>query len=138
MRASTCKSRSGLFFQFLDVYKRQVAKYATTFGASTIYDSRYYNQILTLPQQKEAIKIWADADTSLILPAILPTVEESSRLAALTNEINTYAAEMFNKFIMGQEPLDNFDQYLEQIKNMGVDEAIAIQQGAYDRYLNRK
>lgn len=115
-----------------------VAKYATTFGASTIYDSRYYNQILTLPQQKEAIKIWADADTSLILPAILPTVEESSRLAALTNEINTYAAEMFNKFIMGQEPLDNFDQYLEQIKNMGVDEAIAIQQGAYDRYLNRK
>ena len=115
-----------------------VAKYATTFGASTIYDTRYYTQILVLPQQKEAIQIWADGDTSLILPSTTPTVEESSRLASITNEINTYASEMFNKFVMGQEPIENFDQYLEQIKNMGVDEAIEIQQAAYDRYLNRK
>ncbi len=41
------------------------------------------------------------------------------------------------KFITGEESLDNFDAYLETLRNMGVEEYIAIEQAAYDEYLSR-
>jgi len=41
-------------------------------------------------------------------------------------------------FIIGNEPLSNFDKFCETIKNLGIDEAIQIQQNALERYNNRK
>ena len=38
------------------------------------------------------------------------------------------------KFILGAEPLDNFDKYVEDIKSMNIDRAIEIQDKAYKRY----
>jgi len=38
---------------------------------------------------------------------------------------------------MGMEPLDNFDQYVEQIKKMNIQRAIDIYQAALERYNNR-
>ena len=41
------------------------------------------------------------------------------------------------KFISGAESLDNFDAFVEQLKNLGIERAIEIQQKAYDAYLAR-
>lgn len=38
------------------------------------------------------------------------------------------------RFIMGSEPLENFDEYINTLKDMGVEEMIATQQRALDRY----
>lgn len=115
-----------------------LALYATTGGASMVYDSRYYQQILTLPQQKEGIKTWAAADDSKELPSITPTADESSKMASIMNEVNTYKDEMIFKFIMGQESIDNFDKYVQNIKNMKIDDTLKIEQAALDRYNSRK
>ena len=48
-----------------------------------------------------------------------------------------YQKEMTLKFIMGTESLDNYDEYVENLKRMGVERAVEIQQAAYDRYINR-
>ena len=40
-------------------------------------------------------------------------------------------------FISGTKSLDEYDAFVEQIKAMGIDDAIAIQQAALDRYNNR-
>lgn len=53
------------------------------------------------------------------------------------NDINTFKDEMYLKFIMGQEPLDNFDKYVKTIEGMGLQEAIQIQQNALERYNQR-
>ena len=53
------------------------------------------------------------------------------------NEINTYLEEHLLKFIMGVEPLDKIDDFVKQIKTMGIDEAIKIKQDALDRYYKR-
>lgn len=42
---------------------------------------------------------------------------------------------MINKFIMGKEPLDNFDSFVQTLKNMGIDDVLAVEQAAYDRYV---
>ena len=49
-------------------------------------------------------------------------------------DINTYRTEMTYKFITGQESLDNFDAFVEQIKSQDIEDAIEIQQAALDRY----
>lgn len=48
--------------------------------------------------------------------------------------IDVYRNEMTLKFIMGIEPLENFDSYLEQLDKMGINDALAIQQAALDRF----
>ncbi|MNW19499.1 hypothetical protein D3C71_2195180 [compost metagenome] len=52
-------------------------------------------------------------------------------------DIQTYQDEMLLKFIMGVEPIDNFDSYVKKIKSMGIDDAIKIQQGALERFNKR-
>ena len=53
-------------------------------------------------------------------------------------DVNTYRDEMFDKFVMGAEPIDNsFDNFVKTIEGMGIQEALDIQQAAYDRYLKR-
>ena len=42
------------------------------------------------------------------------------------------------KFITGQESLDNFDAYIEQLKDLGIEEWIAVEQAAYDRLQARR
>jgi putative aldouronate transport system substrate-binding protein len=107
---------------------------STSPGSSMVYDKRYYEQILVLPQQKEALKRWSSADASLQLPPITATADESSKLSTIMNDIYTYRDEMIFRFIMGQEPIENFDKYVQNIKDMNIDEALKIQQAALERY----
>ena len=68
---------------------------------------------------------------------IAETAEETDELNRIMTDINTYREEMTYKFITGQEPLDNFDAFVEQIRSQGIEEAIQIKQDALNRYLAR-
>jgi putative aldouronate transport system substrate-binding protein len=39
---------------------------------------------------------------------------------------------------MGKESLDSFDNYIQTLKDMGIDEALKIEQAAFDRYNSRE
>lgn len=103
-------------------------------------DKRYFEQMLTYQQQKDAaFNTWLNADPSLCIPPITPTQEESQRLASIMNQINTYQQEMMAKFIMGKEPINDstWNKYVNTIKGMGIDEAIKIENAALERYNKR-
>ena len=51
--------------------------------------------------------------------------------------IKTYTDEMTVRFIMGLEPLENYDAFVEQLHTLGIDEVLASRQSAYDRYMER-
>ena len=69
---------------------------------------------------------------------ILFNSEESEVKKTYQTDIETYVKEMALKFIMGQESLDNFGTYQENLKNMHVEELTAAYQSATDRYEARK
>lgn len=116
-----------------------IAKHArASFSGPMVQDPRYFEQYMAEPVQQAAISAWAKASRERILPPITPTPQESRRFASIMSEINTYVNEMFNKFVMGQESLNNFDQYIRRLKSMGLDEAVKIQQAALDRYMKRR
>ncbi|MFE5320623.1 extracellular solute-binding protein [Paenibacillus sp. NPDC056579] len=109
----------------------------SNFNGPFVQDKRYMEQYAALPEQKDSIKIWGEPTDERKLPPVTPTSDESSKFASIMNDVNTFKDEMFNKFIMGAEPLDNFDKYVKTIEGMGIQEAVKIQQAALERYKKR-
>lgn len=109
-----------------------------TFNGPMVQHRAYVDQGRSFfAQQSQAVDRWKAADESLVLPPVSPTTQESQRLATIMNEVNTYATEMRDKFIMGNVSLDKFDDYAANIKKMNIEEAIEIMQAALDRYNKR-
>lgn len=66
---------------------------------------------------------------------MLMSEEEQSVMGQYMTDIETHVKEMMIKFVMGQESLDNFDKFVKDIENMGLDKVIEVRQAQYDRYL---
>ena len=71
------------------------------------------------------------------MPPITPTEAESAEYTRIMNDINTYIDEMSVRFLVGSEPISNFDNFVQTIYSMGIERAIDIYQGAYERYQSR-
>lgn len=71
-------------------------------------------------------------------PTLNFTVGESETIDAMLGSIVTYMNEMQQKWILGENDVEaEFDNYLEKMKAMGMDECLAAYQSAYDRYVKR-
>lgn len=70
------------------------------------------------------------------LPSLPYTAEQNKTLEAVGNDIEKYIDEMQDKFIEGQEKLDDatWENYISTIEKMGLEEYMEIQQDAYERY----
>lgn len=66
------------------------------------------------------------------------TKEEGEKATIIETDINTYVEQMMTKFITGDEPIQNFDKYVESLKKMKLDELTAIKQAVYERWLKGK
>lgn len=91
----------------------------------------------TLPQQKQAAETWSKEDTSLMILPLWITPDKMERYTDIMKEVNAYVNEMFDKFVVGKEPMDRFDDYVKQLNRLGVDEAVQFMQEAYNRSKNR-
>lgn len=89
------------------------------------------------PEVWQAIEAWGTVEPDWFMPPVAHTPEESEELSRIMTDIKTYREEMTYKFISGQEPLENFEMFVENIKSMNIDGAIKIKQDALDRYLAR-
>jgi putative aldouronate transport system substrate-binding protein len=97
-------------------------------------DINYEDQLLTDQRSRDA----RDQYVKYIKPGypILPyTPAERNLMNAKYTEIQTYKDEMVNKFIMGQESLDKFDEFVKKINAMGIKDVLKVQQNAYKRYM---
>jgi putative aldouronate transport system substrate-binding protein len=112
----------------------------TADGWSYVQDIRSYSQLNVYAEQEEALRLWApDPDTMFrnMVPPITPTPEETQAYARIMGEINTYTSEMVVKFILGTESLSSWDNYVNTVKQMGIDRALEIQTAALTRYRAR-
>lgn len=90
---------------------------------------------LTLPKQWDAVDIWSDThEYDHRYPSIRSDVADSEEFGAIMVEVNTYKDEMYLQFLLGEESVDKFDQFVAQLKSMGIERAIEIKQKAYDQF----
>lgn len=59
--------------------------------------------------------------------------DEQEKYNTYAADLDTYAKGMILKFILGDEPMSNYQAFLDTCVDMGLDEMTAIYQGAYDR-----
>ena len=77
---------------------------------------------------------WSHDGAYMISDLTTPTAEESEAQNAVMGDVETYVNEMTQKFITGQESLDNWDTYCDYIWGLGLQDAIDIEQDVLDRY----
>jgi hypothetical protein len=66
------------------------------------------------------------------------TGDEGTAYSTAMGDINTFITESAVKYIIGTASFDTYDNdFVGQIKSMGIDSAIAAQQAALDRYIAR-
>lgn len=68
------------------------------------------------------------------IPALSFTEDERDVINNKYTEIQTYKDEMIDKFIMGKEPIEKFDDFVKKINAMGIEDVLKVEQAAYDRY----
>lgn len=114
-----------------------LANYTRSYATGPfVQDKRYMEQYASLPQQQRAWETWSNTDIAEHYPPHLYMKDnELTEYAQLNNDVNTYLTEMISKFIIGAEPLDNYDAMLLELHNRGIDRVLEMKQAAYDRYL---
>lgn len=63
----------------------------------------------------------------------IATEEETERIADLKADFDTYSKELLTRLILGQASLDDWDTYMAELKELGLDELIEITQARYNR-----
>ncbi len=92
------------------------------------------------PTAVTAVDTWLqnqETEKHIYPSGVIKTAEESNEAASITAALQTYIQEMSLKFVTGEESLDNFDKFLADLDNMGLQKLLTIQQAAYDRFLQR-
>lgn len=90
------------------------------------------------PVAVEAVYTWTENTVAreYKLPPFSRTDEEQTRYSDINSILSTYVSEMALKFITGDESLDNFDDFVDELYSYDLQELLDIQQAAYDRYMS--
>jgi hypothetical protein len=102
-------------FANLETEMASVAKYKTDHELSMLTYKPYF------------------ANMNFIYLAIPDEKQLEAKTKILTN-LNTYSAELATKLALGQKSLDDWDQYIAELKKLGLDQLIEIDQQLLDRY----
>lgn len=87
----------------------------------------------------DAIKTWRknEGDKTRLLTTLAPSLEDSAEYGRILTDLNSYSEEMMLKFIVGETPFSEYDNYLAELEKRGLSRLLEILQSSYDRYLER-
>ncbi len=90
-------------------------------------------------KQLEAVEVFSTcADDLHQIPELVTlNAEESEVENRYLTDCETYAKEMVMGFLTGSVSFDRWDEYVAQLKELGIEDCIAVRQTAYDRYISR-
>ncbi len=107
-------------------------------GGPFVQSADYIDQYYSNKVQKDAQSMWSSDVLEYKMPIVYLTEDEQKRYTDIITPINTYREETVAKLISGKMPMEELDNYFAQLKKLGIEEAIEIQQAAYDRTAARK
>ena len=90
-------------------------------------------------QDVAAIEAWTSNTVArdYMLPDLTFTEDEMMAKSDIESALSTYISETAFRFIVGEEPLDNFDDFVDTLYDMKLQDALDIYNAAYQRFLNK-
>ena len=121
----------------LDV-RATIMYYTVQFNIPYYKDTNNLNSAYTEAENAARV-LWAsNQDGAWVIPsAAALNTDESADYALHITDIETYADENLLKFITGDRPLDEWDEYVSVFDELGIEECIAAKQSSYDRFMSR-
>jgi len=109
-----------------DLYKVHLGPYWRDWAAFPVTDFELH-----------CMEVWSIPTTELNLPLLSRTADENVRFSELWADISTHVNEKRIAFVTGEEPIENYEAFRNELKKMGIEELIEINQAALERYYNR-
>ena len=101
-----------------------------------VQDELYIEQYYSQDNQREALDLWMKTDMGkYAYPPATISNEDSDKFSNIMSNVKTFSQEMEAKFIAGTASLDQWDEYVNQLKTFGIEDAVAMKQAAYDKYM---
>ncbi|MBE5040303.1 type 2 periplasmic-binding domain-containing protein [Ructibacterium gallinarum] len=96
----------------------------------------YIHQFYPSEVQKDALKKTASNTLNYKYPNISLSAEDSKTYNDIMTPIDTYREETITKIISGKMDFSEMENYYAELKRLGIEDAIALKQKAYDEYIN--
>jgi putative aldouronate transport system substrate-binding protein len=112
--------------------------YTLQYGAF-VEDYNRLNSTYT-ESQKQCDDTWTvEVENSYSYPEdfVSLTTEESETYSSVFSDISTVLSENILKFITGANSMDDYADFQQKLRDMGIDQIIEIYQDAYDRFMAR-
>lgn len=69
-----------------------------------------------------------------VYPDVSFTSEEQEKLKQIETDLETYVEQMEAKFIVGDTPISQWDEYIKTVQKIGADDLVKIYQTAFERW----
>lgn len=117
-------------------FEQQLAKYLVWPGgayASTIIKEDYFHGLETSEASLESAENLSPYMIDEVWPAFTHTEEENKVLSTTGVDIEKYVQEMRDKFIEGRVSFEEWDDYVDTIEKMGLEEYMDVKRKALER-----
>lgn len=117
-----------------------IARHArSSYGGPFVQGLPYIEQYLQLQIQRDALKAWGATNMmEHTMPAVSVSEADSAEYNKIIAEVNTFVSEYVSLAINGTYDLENFQtEYVDVLKDIGIERALEIQQKAYEAFLAR-
>nr|WP_286168748.1 extracellular solute-binding protein [Roseburia sp. 1XD42-34] len=116
-------------------FEQAISKQLTWLGSiNGIIKADYFQGGESAPQSMEAAEKIEPYVPEEIWPRFTFTEAENKVLQSVGEDIGKYVEEMRDKFISGDADLSQWDEYVETIERMGLQDVIEVYQSAFERY----
>lgn len=99
------------------------------------------NQYFFGENQRATMEIWDRSDAPICSECFPEnaglTTEEAEDYSAIMGDIETYMEETISSILVGNASPDTLKEVADNLHSMNIDEAIALKQAAYDRYVSK-
>lgn len=112
-----------------------IGVYAVFRGANRVDLAKFNQNARTI--YKEYCDIWSVQDNAWNMPNLSMTSQEQERYSSINADIDTMMDENLVRFVLGDRPLSELDAFIEELRSLGLDEMVSIEQAAFDRYLSK-
>lgn len=106
--------------------------------ASMVYRADYNLELYEEETRNQAWEVWGLATTDSALPVGMTySYEDLNVHGSYLDTLTIYVREMTVKFITGQEHLQNYAKFQDNVRTMGGEDFVEIAQSALNRYKKR-
>ena len=111
----------------------------SSYGGPFVLTKEYQEQYFQLDNQRQAVTTWGQTNAAAhAMPPVTISEAESEEFNKIITEVDAFVGEYVSLAINGTNDMNNYEaEYLDVLKDIGIERALEIQQAAYDRYMQR-